>query len=851
MLSFAGAGADSCVNLRTLPKIFAAKEIIYVNTTKINRSLPEGSPAWLHSRYFVPLALLAIVLILLGGPLSQSGILAANGGTDLAAYFAYCREFGAQQMRHGHIPLWNPHILGGTPFVGNWQSALWYPLNWTYLVLPLDKAINLEIALHVWLMGCFTALWASRWKVHPLAQVLAGTMTMCGGPYYLHCYAGHLPILDACAWLPLMLYAADNLLTRPAARWAMLGALAFGMQILAGHPQSVFHSLVTLALYTAFCLPGAKEKARSALLLGMAVLGGIALSAVQLLTGLQAAGEGVRQGAIPEKFVGLFSFPPNNFRTLLIPGFYGDMTHMNYWGSWFLWEVSLFVGVTGVLLASYSLTAARQGGGRRGVWAAMTLCLLVLALSANTPLFPLLYRFLPGFNKFRGHSKFVIEASLFLAMLAANGLDSILKAPRRVVPLAIVTGVLALFIGGYGALLRLGDGTYGDPAFWTQTLNSIDALHDSETRYTPSEVYKDTKFFNESREFTGAQCLLCAGVLIVIAGLFAIAPRWRGAGYALALLGLVELIWFAKSETDTFKLADTRNAKLEQFFAERPGDYRTMLVAFRANLAQVADFNDLTGYEPAIVGRYAELLKRTQNADPNDGEAEVRISRLHPLFRLLRCVYIFAPNGQGGAGMQDMKNPLPQMLLVDNAQIQTSRNAIFDAMNRPDFKPEDTVILEAPPVPAPVPAADRGTVRLVSSTTDSLTMDVQTAHPTLLLITDTYSKWWQATALPGSSQQAYTVQPGDYAFRVIPLGAGQHHILLSYAPSGYTFGLWISLISAGVFAVLWIPLRKSVGQEEPLPAKIQAPEPELVAVAPADHRDAPQSTDLENTDPEN
>ena len=45
----------------------------------------------------------------------------------------------------------------------------------------------------------------------------------------------------------------------------------------------------------------------------------------------------------------------------------------------------------------------------------MVLLLLVLALGAHTPLFKFLYAWVPGFNRFRGNSKFLFLASLFLA----------------------------------------------------------------------------------------------------------------------------------------------------------------------------------------------------------------------------------------------------------------------------------------------------------------------------------------------------------------------------------------------------------------------------------------------------
>ena len=49
------------------------------------------------------------------------------------------------------------------------------------------------------------------------------------------------------------------------------------------------------------------------------------------------------------------------------------------------------------------------------------------ALGGHTPLFRWLYLYAPGFNKFRGWSKFTFPAILFLIMLAAVGFDRMLR----------------------------------------------------------------------------------------------------------------------------------------------------------------------------------------------------------------------------------------------------------------------------------------------------------------------------------------------------------------------------------------------------------------------------------------
>ena len=71
----------------------------------------------------------------------------------------------------------------------------------------------------------------------------------------------------------------------------------------------------------------------------------------------------------------------------------------------------------------------------------------------------------------------------------------------------------------------------------------------------------------------------------------------------------------------------------------------------------------------------------------------------------------------------------------------------------------------------------------------------------ILLITDTYSKHWHATALAGSSQQKYEIMPGDYLLRAIPLAAGTHRLRLEYRLSGFVAGAWISLAAVAFYAV--------------------------------------------------
>src|SRR6267143_1515562 len=54
-----------------------------------------------------------------------------GGSNDLTSYFLACRNYPRLCMdQFGQWPWWNPFSLSGTPYVGNPQSALYYPPNW-------------------------------------------------------------------------------------------------------------------------------------------------------------------------------------------------------------------------------------------------------------------------------------------------------------------------------------------------------------------------------------------------------------------------------------------------------------------------------------------------------------------------------------------------------------------------------------------------------------------------------------------------------------------------------------------------------------------------------------------------
>ena len=130
-------------------------------------------------------------------------------GDDMRDQFFYWRHFGFGSLARGEIPLWNPYIFSGNPFVAGTESARFYPLNILFLLFGTAFAINLSIALHAFLATLFTYLFARYMDLGRAGSVLSAIAFTYGAPFFLRIFAGHIPIVYAGIWLPLMFLAVE------------------------------------------------------------------------------------------------------------------------------------------------------------------------------------------------------------------------------------------------------------------------------------------------------------------------------------------------------------------------------------------------------------------------------------------------------------------------------------------------------------------------------------------------------------------------------------------------------------------------------------------------------------------
>jgi len=371
---------------------------------------------------------LGLLLLIAFWPIGPAGRVIAGG--DLFLYFYPYWAEAARALQAGRLPLWNPYLFMGVPFLANSQAGVLYPLNWPFwLLLPPHRALHWSALLHLWLAGSGAYLYArASLRLGHLGAWTAGAALALGG--YLGVQIEHINQLQALSWLPWALFLYDWILegermgdfaAAAAGRRRKIPrriglAVVIGLMLLAGHSQSAFISLVGLGVIAVLPRAEVPLGRRLGILAGATALG-LALAAAQLLPTLELARHSVRSGGLPFNERVSFSLSPLYLARALLPT-YGQAVapeHLEYVAT---------LGVTGLLLALHASRFTFHVS-RFPPPLLLSLLGLFLSLGLYNPLYLLLARFVPGFAHFRAPARWLALWAVGAALLAGAGIEKI------------------------------------------------------------------------------------------------------------------------------------------------------------------------------------------------------------------------------------------------------------------------------------------------------------------------------------------------------------------------------------------------------------------------------------------
>lgn len=729
-----------------------------------------------HPNTIFGLFSLMLVLALYRDLLWQQQMIISDANGDLMQQFIAWRSFAVSEIHAGNFPFWNPYVFGGAPYFGSMQSALLYPPNLLFLFLPLVLAVNWSVALHTWMMGFFTYFWLRHGRgLAPPSASFGGVVMMFSAPFLMHIEAGHLPNISTMVWVPLILLAFDRWFAEGRLRWIAFGALIVAMQVFAGHPQYLFYTGITVVLVSGFkWLSGKLSFSRAFIGIGAIYLLGSMVGAVQLLPGWEAAQEGVRAAGVPFHYAAEFSLPLQSLLTLIAPTVW-DIPAAKLP---IVWEANLYFSVTALALFFIGLNIRRSNDNLAYLLAAVLL--FMLALGSNTPLFALLYHYVPGFDLFRGSAKFGFFVILIATYLSASGTERLLYQPTSIT--AFAPGrLLAITVAVAGC------------AFWVARLTPV------------GEVAAGINPALISPTDTAAALYRAAGLLGIAALLVWQAQKSRRlAVWGLMLFAMGEVVFFAWSHRTDFSLKQLSAAQTVEFLRTHRGDDRVLNLVL-PNSGMLTHTPEVWGSDPGILRRWEEFMAATQNSTSPYSQF-LKFDRLPPVLALTRLRWVIAKE-QGQWQTTEIPSPLPHVRLYHRIETVADQRQRLQRLTDPQFDFRQTLLLESESPIQPVAGAS-GEVTVINEESDGFELEVRVSAPAYLLITDAYSRGWHIRGLAESRDRDYRLVPADHTFIGVPLEAGSHHLQLYYRPVLWWYGVMLSLSGLVCLVLLWWRDRK-------------------------------------------
>ncbi|MGH3440851.1 MAG: hypothetical protein ACRDUY_02180, partial [Nitriliruptorales bacterium] len=287
--------------------------------------------------------------------------------SDQTIQIALVAEFW-EAARRGELQLWESDQAGGLPLFTGVHNRVLAPFHLVFLVVPLALGTTAAAALAVFLCQVGAYLLARRLGLGWGGAVFAAVAYTFSGPVV----AFHLRILEAFV-LPWLLWAIHGALFSPRRGAFLVGvAGATAATWFSGFPAAGFFNLyyaTAFVLVLAWFATRGQKVLRwvgTALPVGLAMLAGTLVAAVQLLPTFGFLGAGAREPFPLDHSAGLAQLA-----TAVSGRFYGAFQFRDWWSPFFGFsnpvEASSTMGtVTLALLAVVALGRRRAGAATDG-----------------------------------------------------------------------------------------------------------------------------------------------------------------------------------------------------------------------------------------------------------------------------------------------------------------------------------------------------------------------------------------------------------------------------------------------------------------------------------------------------
>jgi hypothetical protein len=723
----------------------------------------------------------------------------------------------------GQLPWWNPYIFNGTPIWGNPAIFLWYPFTWIELLVP--RSLSLYVSTLISWLHYGGVFWTGFLYFRALIrdEKWAAFSSLAYGfsisvAYGLSIGNAHLPIY---LFLPLCLYILHTHDQRTLRRNIIYLILILYFMITGGFLQLLIYAMAIIGSYVLFLAIHSSSRSASFSLMGAfsgSLFVAVLLSAPVWLSILYMASLVSRVSTasvgLQDIFNGSTVAPINELLRLLMPNGFGFGMYVPPIS--YVETVVAFCGISSLFLAGIAVVSVP--GKLVYYWAGIIISMFLLCFTKLVFLQKLVF----------GGVEIMPERLLFMLPLAIAALAGI--GGRNLFGRPISRLRLLIF-NPFNILLCMV--IFSNFALISENFINVFSIFQ---QYTINELVVTRSVLPEY-ELIRAAAIILALILFIVFGKGRLKDLFWGVSISLMLFEVIPGTYFMHK----VQLNPLMVSSGEPFFAfdgtENPLPFSTSeLEAFRlvitektpsrrsndappyakeANQGSIYHYQSPWGYANGYSSNLAILVRTVGamdidtacqsggliNGTPdilNNAARQVIFDPLcHPrLADLLSVGAVFKADADWQVVSDRREQALPRLSLFYDYEVISDSVQASNRLAEDDFDIHKTLIVEKRPLfdVGPVDLAARSVI--VKNTPNEVIVQVDSAAPVLLLLTDTFSPGWSAEM----NQKPIEIIRSNVAFRSVGIPKGNHTIVFHYDPPGLPASL--ALVLLGVIGFL-------------------------------------------------
>ena len=713
--------------------------------------------------------------------------------------------------KYHELPLWNPYIFSGTPFLSNSQSAMFYPINYLFVLLPSTFTWTLIFILDIFLMGTFTYLFARKINLDSHSSLVSATIYMFAGTVSTRIYVGHSGLIDAMVWFPLILLLYEYTITERKAIYAIFAGFALSIMFFTGHVQFITYSLLVASMYYILRTYHSTHRLHTSFLFLISIIVLFSLIPIQLLPSLEFSQNIDRTGGISFADSSTYSITPQWFITFLIPEFFGSPTNSTFWHYGNMWELCAYVGIFPLILALIS-----PRNKYTNIFLLLAIFTLAFALGKYTPVYSFFYNYIPCFDFFRAPARILFVYVFSISILAGFGSNFLIHhistlQHKQFTRILTVLSVFSFFSVLISILLKPLILSYGHSIVHSKYL-----LHPY-LYAQPLTYWYD--FSSTIFSTIMSSAITFTAILIIITAIITLKDHMSTATFKHLILLIIVLDLF----TFSAPYIVTSEPEPSPPYTSLVSSDRTLSINTLPQNLAYPNVELVDGYDSSYLTHYQEFIWLASNNSPPKQELFFTIPPITNLnsLKLLNTKYIITHTPMSIPGTTQIYNQnetiiyaindtLPRAYIIRNATIIQNKSLRLATIQKMDIRKK--IILESDHgVPLTNPGQfQEANITLFSPNKISMTANLTT--PGFLVLASTHYPGWKAY----DNNHPVPIYKTNHALQSIYLTEGIHNVSFIYDPSTYKTGKLISIISFIILTFIIIFLK----QKSPLSKKL-------------------------------